>query len=183
MICLFGIINYSGMLVDAVAPFEVDSAADKGAIKSTLINGEAIAEMLTPDKEIYYNWKLGKFTYVFFLSSLFMATIVLEGVDTSIMSKVTPSSLNDRFFNCGLLATLIGTLGRVLSDLMITGEYWSQMIRDWSHFLTLTTILIAVSALLDVHIFIDFVNTTFFPLILLTALSLYLVGRYYKSLV
>lgn len=66
----------------------------------------------------------------------------MEGVDTSLMAKVTPSKLNHSVFNSGLLATLIGTLGRVLADFFIT-----------------------MGALLDVYVFIDFVNAIFFPLL------------------
>ena len=89
-----------------------------------------------------------------------MGTIVLEGVDTSIMAKVTPAKLNDRFVNCGLLATLVGTLGRVLSDGMIT-----------------------LSALFDIHVFVDFVNATFLPIVVLTLAGMYMVKVYYSDLV
>jgi hypothetical protein len=88
-----------------------------------------------------------------------MGTIILEGVDTSIMAKATPAELNDTFINSGLLATLLGTGGRVLGDTMIT-----------------------LSALFDQDIFTDFVNATFFPMIPLTFIGYYLVKRYYKSL-
>ena len=64
-----------------------------------------------------------------------MGTIILEGVDTSLMAQKTPPALNDTFINSGLLATLVGTLGRVIGDSIIT-----------------------VSALLDNDIFTDFVN-------------------------
>ena len=74
------------------------------------------------------------------------------------MAQVMPSELNSCFLNSGLLATLIGTLG--LSDSMI-----------------------AVSALLDFHIFIDFVNATFLPLLLLAVCCLVLVYKYYDKLV
>jgi hypothetical protein len=76
------------------------------------------------------------------------------------MAKVTPAKLNDRFINSGLLATLIGTLGRVFADGMIT-----------------------ISALLDIHVFVDFVNATFIPLLLLAFGVLYLVQRWYGFLV
>mmetsp|Transcript_14506 Transcript_14506/g.25151 ORF Transcript_14506/g.25151 Transcript_14506/m.25151 type:complete len:90 (-) Transcript_14506:88-357(-) len=89
-----------------------------------------------------------------------MGTIVLEGVDTSIMAQVTPAQLNTCVINSGLLATLIGTLGRVLSDLMIT-----------------------LSALLDIHVFVDFVNATFLPLLLLAMGCLLLVSSFYNHLV
>jgi hypothetical protein len=69
-------------------------------------------------------------------------TIVLEGVDTSLMAKVTPAKLNHSVFNSGLLATLIGTLGRVLADFFIT-----------------------MGALLDVFVLIDFVSAIYFPLL------------------
>jgi hypothetical protein len=58
-----------------------------------------------------------------------------------------------------LLATLIGTLGRVLSDSMIT-----------------------FSALLDIHLFIDFVSATFIPLLLLAFGCLLLVHNFYAYL-
>eukprot|EP00968_Pinguiococcus_pyrenoidosus_P000249 scaffold13_cov241-Pinguiococcus_pyrenoidosus.AAC.22 len=45
----------------------------------------------------------------------------MEGVDTSLMSKVIPASLAMGTFNSGLLATQVGTIGRVLGDLLITG--------------------------------------------------------------
>lgn len=40
-----------------------------------------------------------------------------------------------------------------------------------------------VCALLDVHVFFDFCNANFLPLLVLTALMLYLVKKYYKDLV
>jgi len=91
---------------------------------------------------------------------IFAGTIVLEGVTTSIMAQVSPPKLNACFLNSGLLATLIGTLGRVLSDAMIT-----------------------LAALLDIHVFIDFVNATFLPLLVLATGSLFLVYKYYDKLV
>lgn len=59
-----------------------------------------------------------------------------------------------------LIATLIGTIGRVLSDSMIT-----------------------FSALLDIHIFVDFVNATFLPVLILAIGCLILVHIYYDKLV
>ena len=40
-----------------------------------------------------------------------------------------------------------------------------------------------VSALLDIRVFIDFVNATFVPVLLLAMLCLFLVQRHYDSLV
>eukprot|EP00978_Attheya_sp_CCMP212_P049023 scaffold605676_cov83-Attheya_sp.AAC.1 len=67
-----------------------------------------------------YDWGLGMVMYVVFLSWIFMGTIILEAVDTSLMSKVTPPKLNGTFINSGLIATLIGTIGRVGGDSLIT---------------------------------------------------------------
>ena len=36
------------------------------------------------------------------------------------MSKASSPKLNKSFLNCGLLATLIGTLGRITGDALIT---------------------------------------------------------------
>ncbi len=35
------------------------------------------------------------------------------------MSKTAPAALNDSFVNMGLLATLVGTLGRVVGDRLV----------------------------------------------------------------
>ena len=82
----------------------------------------------------------------------------MKTTDTSIMAKVTPKQLNDRFINSGLLATLVGTLGRVLADVMIT-----------------------LSALFDIYLYVDFVNATFLPLMILAVGALYLQSRFYKN--
>jgi hypothetical protein len=76
------------------------------------------------------------------------------------MSKVTPAKLNDTFINSGLLATLIGTMGRVIADSMIT-----------------------IGALLDKAVYNDFVNVTFVPVLPLVLLGLFLIQRYYKFLI
>jgi hypothetical protein len=76
------------------------------------------------------------------------------------MSKATPPKLNERFINSGLLATLIGTMGRVISDSMIT-----------------------IGSLLDKSVYNDFVNVTFIPVLPLVLLGLFLIQRYYKLLI
>lgn len=40
----------------------------------------------------------------------------MEGVNTSLMSKIVPRELNGSIVNMGLLATLVGTIGRVVGD-------------------------------------------------------------------
>ena len=101
----------------------MDDDTPEHAIKETKLKGVKVKTILTSDGEIYYNWGNGVPFYVVFLSLLFMSTIVLEGVDTSIMAKVTPPKLNGKFINGGLLATLIGTLGRVVGDSILTGQW------------------------------------------------------------
>lgn len=157
-------------------------------MKKLELSGEDVGLLFTKDNEFPYDWNIGTIVYITFMSAIFGGTIVLEGmhctvldpctssygreslsntvllisvgVTTSIMAQVTPSKLNSCFINSGLLATLIGTLGRVLSDSMIT-----------------------FSALLDIHVFIDFVNVTFFPLLFLAMGCLFLVYKYYDKLV
>lgn len=53
--------------------------------------------------------------YLISLSAIFVGAIVMEGVNTSLMSKCAPRAL-DGFVNVGLLATLVGTMGRVVGD-------------------------------------------------------------------
>jgi hypothetical protein len=160
LIGCFGILNYQGLYYDIIGVAEHGGFDPVNATDlSSLEIGGGVVD-LTPKHEIPYNWSYGRAIYTTFLCVIFMGTIVLEGVDTSIMAQVTPPQLNSSFFNAGLLATLIGTLGRVLSDSLIT-----------------------TSAFLDVHVFIDFVNATFFPLVLLTIGCLILVYSFYSKLV
>jgi predicted ThiF/HesA family dinucleotide-utilizing enzyme len=121
VVCVVGIFNYSGMLYDVLGSIIVNEDETADEIKETKLEGIKVKHILTNAGEIYYNWGNGIPFYVIFLSLLFMATIVLEGVDTSIMAKVTPPQLNEKFVNGGLLATLIGTLGRVVADSILTG--------------------------------------------------------------
>jgi hypothetical protein len=72
------------------------------------------------------------------------------------MSKVTPPKLNGTFINSGLIATLIGTIGRVSGDSLIT-----------------------ISALVDKNDLTDFVNDTFLPILPLTLICYWLVLKYY----
>ena len=68
----------------------------------------------------FYDWCGGVYQYVIAISLTFIGTIILEGVVTSLMSKASSPKLNKSFLNCGLLATLIGTLGRITGDALIT---------------------------------------------------------------
>jgi hypothetical protein len=147
------------MFYDVVG-FSKEEVLQVEDVKHLEIAGQTVKSLINHGKEFPYGWGLGHVIYTVFLSASFMGTIILEGVDTSIMAKVTPAKLNDQFINSGLLATLIGTLGRVFADGMIT-----------------------ISALLDIHVFVDFLNATFIPLLLLAFGVLYLVQRWYGFLV
>lgn len=148
VISLLGIMSWSGLLCDIAGELvEVDYLKADGYCK------------MTDEGEFQYDFGSGPVVYIVFLSAVFMGTIVLEGVDTSIMAKTTPGALNNRFFNCGLLATLVGTLGRVVADGMIT-----------------------FSALMDIHVLVDFVNATFVPMLITTLLGLCMCRHYYKQL-
>eukprot|EP00520_Triparma_pacifica_P017458 CAMPEP_0118635890 /NCGR_PEP_ID=MMETSP0785-20121206/2318_1 /TAXON_ID=91992 /ORGANISM="Bolidomonas pacifica, Strain CCMP 1866" /LENGTH=1136 /DNA_ID=CAMNT_0006526955 /DNA_START=277 /DNA_END=3683 /DNA_ORIENTATION=+ len=68
-----------------------------------------------------YDGDFGVYQYVIGVSWIFFGTIMLEGVVTSLMAKSAPSRLEMSFVNAGLLATLIGTLGRVCGDAFIVG--------------------------------------------------------------
>lgn len=172
LLCLFAILNYEGLVFDfignavtAVNPVSgqsVDSDGNDNAKNLTgiAIGGKDMIEILNEELEVPYDWGAGRPVYLIFLSAIFLGTIILEGVDTSVMAKVTPPVLNGAFVNSGLLATLIGTMGRVLGDSIIT-----------------------LSALVDKDIFTDFVNATFLPMIPMVFIGLFLVQRYYNLLV
>jgi len=162
IVCCFGIFNYQGLYHDAIgiSTYGQFDPIDKTILKQLQLSGETVGQLFADVQEFPYDWNRGEIIYITFLSLIFAGTIVLEGVTTSIMAQVSPPKLNACFLNSGLLATLIGTLGRVLSDAMIT-----------------------LAALLDIHVFIDFVNATFLPLLVLATGSLFLVYKYYDKLV
>ncbi|CAB9525160.1 SPX domain-containing membrane protein [Seminavis robusta] len=152
-----GILNWSGLFYDVEGMI---SAPEEPRNATSIGGDQAVAILLNARGEFPYDYGSGPAVYIVFLSAIFMGTIVLEGVDTSIMAKCTPAKLNGNFFNSGLLATLVGTLGRVVADSMIT-----------------------LCALLDIHVFVDFVNATFFPILVLTLAGLYMVQKLYSKLV
>lgn len=137
---------------------------------TAIINDSPTAESsdssLSDDQEVFstktdpYDWSWGAIIYLFGLSTIFMATVVLEGVDTSLLSISSPSKLNSTFLSVGLITTLAGTVGRVLADFLIT-----------------------ISAIVDRLPFADFVNATFVPLIPITLFCMFLVKQYYSSLI
>ncbi len=51
---------------------------------------------------------------------IFVSVAIMEGVDTSLMSKVIPPVLSRGTFNSGLLAVQIGMVAKALGDGMIT---------------------------------------------------------------
>jgi hypothetical protein len=160
---LLGIFNWSGLYYDVAGNLEVSSIASdmtNSSIIETMIGDETISDLLTTENEFPYDYVAGPFFYIFFLSAIFVGIIVMEGVNMSIMAKMTPPELNKCFVNTGLLATLVGTVGRVFADSIIT-----------------------CSALLDRHIFVDFVNATFFPLMVLALVGLFTVNKLYGKLV
>ena len=166
IISLFAILNYEGVIFDiigvaisAVTPGGTPQQENPSSVNIT-IGGEDLTSFLNDHSEIPYDWGAGTYVYITFLSAIFMGTIILEGVDTSLMAKFTPSALNDTFINSGLLATLVGCLGRVIGDSTIT-----------------------LSALADKDIFTDFVNATFFPMIPMALVGYYLVKRHYKCFI
>jgi hypothetical protein len=155
---LIGIMNYEAMFYDVILSSD-EIFEDDHKDTDIKLGNKTIGELLLhKSNEFPYDWGAGRFIYVVFLSAFFMGTIILEGVDTSLMAKVTPAKLNSAFINSGFLATIIGTTGRVLADLLIT-----------------------TSALLDVFVFVDFVNATFLPLLLLALGGYFLVQLYYKE--
>ena len=153
------ILNLDALFYDTIGLFSTKEPLTQEVDQSEEVAGQELGTLLTPKNEIIYDWGFGPYVYIFFLSTAFMGTIVLEGVDTSIMAKVTPAELNDMFINSGLLATLLGTMGRVLADVMIT-----------------------MSALLDIHVFVDFVNATFVPLLVIAVLGLWAMNKFYAFL-
>lgn len=92
-------LNYEGLIFDIMGV--AAEAVDPTGTNTTdiYIGGESVSSFLNKEKEVPYNWGIGSVTYITFLSAVFMGTIILEGVDTSLMAKVTPAALNETFNN------------------------------------------------------------------------------------
>jgi len=150
------IINYQGLFVD----FDIVRDNTTNLLQNaTMHRSNSVGSLLEEEMSFPYDWYWGAPIYLFALSLVFMATVVLEGVDMSLMSISAPPELNSTFFSTGLLATLVGTLGRCFGDSIIT-----------------------LSAMCDRLQYVDFLNYTFIPLIPMSLCGLYLVKRYYTSL-
>jgi len=126
-------------------------------------NDDRLRRLHRHHQRLPYDWNYGFYAYLIGMSAIFMGTIILEGVDTSLMCKTAPSKLNSTFINVGLLASMVGTFGRVLGDGLIT--------------------LSALIGLPRHYAYTDFVNSLFLPLIPITLLGLYLVRRNYLALI
>ena len=61
---------------------------DASNLKHLQISGAKVGNMLTDKQEFPYDWESGSIVYIIFLSAIFMGTVILEGVDTSIMAQV-----------------------------------------------------------------------------------------------
>lgn len=132
------ICNYEGLVLDCVGQImkHVESRNEM------VMHLKSILKHSSKHGEFPYDWGAGVFIYIIALSAIFIGSIIMEvskhfritkphiignvsnifcrdscqGVNTSLMSKAVPRALNDSFINMGLLATLVGTLGRVVGD-------------------------------------------------------------------
>lgn len=112
MFSCVAICNIEGLMLDLIGII-LDHIKEKGP---AAIQMNAIIKGALHHDEFPYDWGIGRVIYVTFLSAIFIGSIILEGVNTSLMSKTAPTKLNNSFLNMGLLATLVGTLGRVVGD-------------------------------------------------------------------
>ncbi len=104
-----------------------------------------------------YDWSYGCYVYIVGLCAVFISTTMLDGVNTSTMCKSAPSELNNTFINVGLLATVVGSFGRMAGD-----------------------VLIAVFAVIDRTDYFDFMNRTFLPLVPFTLYGFYILCKHYS---
>lgn len=104
---------------------------------------------------ISYWGEYNEFQFVAGTSVIFVAVAVMEGVDTSLMSKVIPPVLSRGTFNSGLLAVQIGMVAKALGDGLIT--------------------VIGLSA--D-----DLINGLYIPILIITVGLLLICMRYFKHM-
>ena len=143
MISVIAVFNFEGIGYDILGNIGgTDSVTES-------FNGE----------EFDYDWGGGRYVYIISMSLLFMSSISMEAVNTSLMSKTCPKELSKSFLNMGLMASMVGALSSTTGDSMITAcAFFGQ---DKLH---------------------DFVSVTYFPLLPMLIVGLFLVNRYSSSL-
>ncbi|KAL7520878.1 hypothetical protein ACHAWX_005574 [Stephanocyclus meneghinianus] len=156
MFSCVAICNLEGLALDFIG-LVLKRIKQKGPTAKRL---KKVVTLASDHGEFPYDWGAGSYVYLTFLSSIFIGSIIMEGVNTSLMSKTAPAALNDSFVNMGLLATLVGTLGRVVGDSMIT-----------------------ISAFIGKSPLYDFVSVTFLPLLPILGLGLHWVSKNWKQFV
>ncbi|KAL7486520.1 hypothetical protein ACHAW6_012115 [Cyclotella cf. meneghiniana] len=150
MFSCVAICNLEGLALDFIG-LVLQRIKQKGPTAKRL---KKVVTLASDHGEFPYDWGAGSYVYLTFLSAIFIGSIIMEGVNTSLMSKTAPAALNDSFVNMGLLATLVGTLGRVVGDSMIT-----------------------ISAFIGKSPLYDFVSVTFLPLLPILGLGLHWVSK------
>jgi MFS family permease len=70
--------------------------------------------------QINFAEKMPEFQYILANIIIFLATNVTDGTSNSLLSKVLPLSLASGIFNAGFNSTLMGTLGRVVGNALVS---------------------------------------------------------------
>lgn len=144
---MFCILNYESLL---------SSIGITALFSSSLPMSTNVSVATSRDR--LYDGSLGVSQYVIGSSIIFLSMTVLEGASLQLVSKASPFKLNYAIANISLISAIIGNLGRILGDTMVTliGVYCSR-----------------------VNSSIDMVNALFVPLIVLCFLYSYIVRRHY----
>lgn len=143
---MFFILNYGSLL----------SSTGITALFSSLPMSANVSLATSPDR--LYDGSIGVSQYVIGSFIIFLSMTVLEGASLQLVSKASPFKLNYAIANISLVSAIIGNLGRILGDTMVT--------------------LIGVFCY-RVNSSIDMVNALFLPLIVLCFLYSYIVRRHY----
>ena len=137
------------------ANFLVGAVSESGYEDRTIIVTSQAITIVGLLLIISYWGEYNEFQFVAGTSVIFVAVAVMEGVDTSLMSKVIPPVLSRGTFNSGLLAVQIGMVAKALGDGLIT--------------------VIGLSA--D-----DLINGLYIPILIITVGLLLICMRYFKHM-
>lgn len=102
------------------ANFLVGAVSESGYEDRTIIVTSQAITIVGLLVIISYWGEYNEFQFVAGTSVIFVAVAVMEGVDTSLMSKVIPPVLSRGTFNSGLFAVQIGMVAKALGDGLIT---------------------------------------------------------------
>jgi hypothetical protein len=92
----------------------------------------------------YYDWDFGLTQYGFSATLMFLSSVALEGLSSTLMSKVSPAKLNKSPINCSVIGPVFGCLCRFLGNTIIVFVGFSHRVINTDMVNSLAFILVGI---------------------------------------